>query len=111
MSEFNFKPCPLIPLIIKNENGEIIKTYSLNVSSEEFVSSLVSSAKSIEENFKAGNIEIVKDSIKNHLVKSLGVDDFDFLFESFQKNIFALISLSSHIAKMATDHINAIYKP
>ena len=118
---FKFSPISKIDFPIVDENDTPIKTYSLDVGSEDFVRALldkgqrvVKIARDFESDADAfgGLLAAIKD-FTNY---ALGAGAFDFLYARFGKNIFAMIELvravteeGSAALRAKLDQTNAIY--
>ena len=95
---FKFSPIQKIAFPIVDENDAPIKTYTLDVESDGFVRAMVEKGSAVVriarefENDPAGYDKLVA-SIKDFISYSLGDGEYEFLFNRFGKNIFAMIEL------------------
>ena len=95
---FKFSPIQKIAFPIVDENDAPIKTYTLDVGSDGFVRAMVEKGSAVVriarefENDPAGYDKLVA-SIKDFISYSLGDGEYEFLFNRFGKNIFAMIEL------------------
>jgi len=95
MAGFKFKATK-IDFPIVNENDEMIKHYIIDVGSEQFLRDVTAKGKSVVaelETIGKDDIDKSKESLKGFIDIVFGIGEFDFLFEKFDKNLFAMIEL------------------
>ena len=112
---FKFSPIQKIDFPIVNENDEPIKAYTLDVGSESFVRAMIEKgarivqlAKDIAE--RPDGYEMLAAALREFIDFSLGAGEYDFLFEKFNRNIFAMIELSRAITSEGGKALDAKMK-
>lgn len=95
---FKFSPIQKIDFPIVDENDAPIKTYTLDVGSEAFVRAMVEKGGNvvrIGRDFEtdAAAYDKLTAAIRDFISYALGDGEYDFLFDRFGKNIFAMIEL------------------
>ena len=95
---FKFQPIKKISFPIVDENDAPIKTYTLDVGSDAFVRAMLdkgAEAVRIARNFESDRsaYDSLVSALRDFIGYALGEGEFDFLFERFEKNIFAMIEL------------------
>ena len=95
---FKFSPIKKIEFPIVDENDVPIKAYTLDVGSDSFVRAMLDKgalvvriARDFTNNPSA--YDDLVGAIRDFIGYSLGAGEYDFLFEKFGKNIFAMIEL------------------
>lgn len=100
MGGFKFQPVAKEKFSITNENDELIKEYEFDFGSEDYLRALTEKGKKILDGSKDlsnGNLDELKNSMKEYIDFILGAKEFDFLYEKFNKNLFAMIQLIAAI--------------
>jgi len=101
MADFKFKSSK-VKFDIVNENDEQIKEYIIDVSNEEFVREIKNKGKETFEAIEAtekDDFDKAKQSMKYFIDLVLGKDEFDFLYEKFDRNIFAMMELTKALSE------------
>jgi hypothetical protein len=100
---FKFQPLQKITFPIVDENDQSIKTYTLDVGSDESFRTMTEKGRKVVElarGLESGgaSYDEVKAALKDFIDGSLGAGEYDYLYKTFNTNIFALIELSSAIS-------------
>ena len=95
---FKFSPIQKIDFPIVDENDAPIKSYTLDVGSEQFVRAMLDKGALVARigrdfmDNPAAYDELVA-AIRDFIGYALGAGEYDFLFNRFDKNLFAMIEL------------------
>jgi hypothetical protein len=104
MAKFKYKSSKK-PFDIVDENDVIIKSYVIDFENENVIKEIISKMQEMTDNKidtqSLDGINEVKKLAKD-IINTLLDNDFDFLFERFENNIFAIIEL----VKELTNELN-----
>ena len=95
---FKFQPIKKVEFPIVDENDAPIKSYTLDVGSEPFVRAMLDKGALVARigrdfmDNPAAYDELVA-AIRDFIGYALGAGEYDFLFNRFDKNLFAMIEL------------------
>ena len=105
MASFKFSPIAKIPFTVENENGELIREYTIDAGSESFFraisekgTAVVREAQGLGSN--TSTYDSLLNAMKEYVEYALGAGEFDFLYSAFDKNIFALVELCRAVSSV-----------
>jgi hypothetical protein len=93
---FKFQPLNKLVFPIVDESDAPIKTYDIDIGSEQFLRAIIERGKAVIDGARTvqdGDADSLIQSIKVFISHTLGDKEYDFLFARFDKNIFAMIEL------------------
>ncbi|HRV29263.1 MAG TPA: hypothetical protein P5522_10830 [Spirochaetia bacterium] len=94
MAGFKFQSTKLnFPIVDENDN--VIKGYSVDVGNESFLRGVMKKGREVvaEIDSAENDIDRSKNQIKDFVDTVLGVGEFEFLYERFGQNLFAMVEL------------------
>jgi len=109
MAGFKFVNSENVVFPITNENDEPIKSYTFNFGNEDFLRRVKEADVRLKENnekFIAGDIDALLVFCKTTIDSVLGDGEFDFLFDKFDKNVYATFALIAEIFTSVKEHQN-----
>ena len=86
---------------ISDENDNEIKTYVIDIGNESFLRSILTKGKEVIDDVSSNenDIDASKKTLKSFVDLVFGEGEFNFLYEKFGQNLFAMIELVRAISK------------
>lgn len=81
---------------IIDENDAEVKTYTVDIGSEQFLREISTKGKQLVaelDNIDKEDFSQINTSLKSFIDLVLGAGEFEFLYDRFDKNLFAMIEL------------------
>ena len=116
MADFVFSPIPRIPFRIENEKGELVKEYSIDAGSDSYFRAMIDKGRKVFDSANglvsgASSYDGLKDALKDFLDYSFdSPGEYEFLYDAFNKNVFALVELTRAVTKKGQAAIDAKMK-
>jgi hypothetical protein len=111
VGEFQFKS-GVKTLEVKNSDGAVIKTYSINVGQKDQVKAWIDQLGKIQEidpNVKDSSvIDKLFDMEKEVVTLILG--DWETLWNACEQNVFSMLSFVKYLSEFLTDAMQGFYK-
>lgn len=105
MAGFTFKPMGDITFPIVNENDEMIKTYTIKTGTEDFLKVVTDKSAAILEGASSYKSEALMSAMKDFIDLVFGAGEFEFLFNAFNKNPFAMLALVAEVSKLGKSEL------
>ena len=114
MAEFTFKS-GVKTLDIKNESGEIVKTYTIDVGNKEQTKSWIKEINKVESVSKEFSkdenaIDELEDVERSIIGAILGASAWVELWEICGSNVFSMLSFVKYLSAFLNDELQKIYK-
>jgi hypothetical protein len=110
MAGFKFQPMGVLSFPITNEKDELIKLYEVKVGSENFLQLITEKGAAImrsADKLGDGEYKSLLESIKDFIDLVFGAGEFDFLYDKFERNPFAMLALVAAVTKLGKSEMES----